>query len=79
MKRSSSLKVQRYLYLPQIRLGDPHHEDEQTLNIVYLLQQMIEAVEYVTVIAFNQCSHQALILPVGAQPAQVLPHSLLHS
>lgn len=71
--------MQRYLDLPQIRLEDPRHEDEETLKIVYLLQQMIEAVEYLTVIAFNQWSHQAQILQVGAQPAQVLLHSLLHS
>lgn len=79
MKCSSSLKVQRYLYLPQIRLGDPRHEDEETLEIVYLQQQMIEAVEYLTVIAFNQCSHHVRILPVGAQPVQAIPHSFLHS
>lgn len=71
--------MQRYLYLPQIRLKDPRHEDEETLKIVYLLQQMIAAVEYVTVIPFKQFSHQAPLLQVGAPPAQVLPHSFLHS
>lgn len=75
----SSMKMQLCSYLPQIWLQDPLHQDEEAASIICLLQQLMEVVEDLTVIAFKRSSQWPLTLQVGAQPAQIFAQSFLQS